>query len=113
MIEQQRVAVRRRAGHLGHADGAACACGVVDDDGGAIQGFAQCFRQITRDAVGGAACGERDHDGDGLALFRVALCGHAKCRDDGGSGYGEFECLLHDDPDERGRHRKKDSQYSH
>jgi hypothetical protein len=68
--QQQRVAVGVGARHLGRADGAAGAGGVVDHDGGAAQRLAQRLAQVARHLVGGTARGKGHDDGDGLARGR-------------------------------------------
>ena len=55
-------------GHLVRANGAACACGVFDHDRGRTQRRADGLGQIARHAVGWAASGEGDNDGDGFVL---------------------------------------------
>jgi hypothetical protein len=75
--EQQRVAVRRRAAHIGVADRAARAGPVVHDDGLA-QARLQLLGEQPRHGVGVAAGRVRDDDGDGLGRvgWRLSLGVH-------------------------------------
>jgi len=92
VVEQQRVAVRRRTRHLGGADRAAGARHVVDHDAGAAQRLAQRLGKVARHAVGRAAGGERNDHGDGLGTREVLGMDASDSRGDRHEG----EQFLHD-----------------
>jgi hypothetical protein len=93
VVQQQRVAIRRGAGHPGRADGTASPGGVVDDDRRAAQGLAQRLGEVARDAVGRSARGEGHDDGDRAALLRKFL--GERGRGDAGRGQRRGDPFLH------------------
>ena len=80
-----------RTCHLGVADGTAGACCVVDHDRGATELSAHGFCQIPGHAVCGAACGEGNHDRDGLAIGKFSGLGTKR----GGNQQGNGKQFFH------------------
>ncbi|MNV53026.1 hypothetical protein D3C71_1451490 [compost metagenome] len=94
VVEQQRVAVRCGAGYAGCTDGAA-GTGRVVHHHSSTQGLAQCFGQVARHAVGGAARSKGNHDGDGLVLGGIVLGAGAKSGGCGRSDQCKFQRCFH------------------
>jgi hypothetical protein len=90
MPDQQGVAVRCSAGHLGGTDGAAGAGGVLHHDRSAAQRLAHGFGELAGHQVGGATSGKGYDQGDGLAGEALG-----KCAGRNGGGQGKGQDLLH------------------
>ncbi|MCY1362217.1 hypothetical protein D9M69_489220 [compost metagenome] len=91
VVQQQRVAVGVGARHLGGADRAAGAGGVVHDDRRA-QRLLQRFGQVAGHAVGRAAGRERHHQRHGLACGEIL----GVCADGGRGNRRKGKQFLHD-----------------
>ena len=75
--DRDDVSVGRRGRHPRHADRAAGAADIFDDNG-LPERAAHGFRDQPRDRIGRATCGRRHHQRDGsrrVALWAAAICG--------------------------------------